>query len=155
MKAPSFSNPKLKSIRRKLKVSRYSKQDFLAVCPFTMEELSNKDRHTDVLAWRHVAITWHLLSGDNLSGAGRSFNRDHATAINSLNQVHSAVLGFGMPQIRDAIEHIVAYVGSTETLTIPKDRIAHFLSMYFDDSGHVDELTEQVSQIVNNKKPLI
>lgn len=60
-----------------------------------------------------------------------------------------------MPQIREAIEHIVGQLaGSSETLTIPKDRIAHWLAMYFDNPNEVDVLTEQISQIVNSKKPL-
>jgi hypothetical protein len=145
---------KLNKVRRKLNVDRFEKHDFYAACPFNVDELRSKNRKAEILAWRHVAITWHLLCGDILRVAGEALNRDHATSINSLNQVHSAILGYGMPQIRQAIQDVVDHVNNIERLTIPKDRIAHWLSMYFDDSGEVDVLTEQVSEIVNNKKPL-
>lgn len=154
MREAPQTTPKLNKVRRTLNVDRFSKQDFYAASPFSIEELSRKNRKADVLAWRHVAITWHLLCGDNLREAGKALNRDHATSINSLNQVYSAVLGYGMPQIRQAMQDVVDHVNNIERLTIPKDRIAHWLSMYFDDSGELDVLTEQVSKIVNNKKPL-
>lgn len=78
-------------IKSKLGIKQYSFTDFLVACPFSLNELKQKNRKDEIVYARHVGMTWLVLSGKTLRYAGEMFGLDHATALNSTKRVLSAL----------------------------------------------------------------
>lgn len=77
----------LNKIKRKVNADRFNFDDYLSVCPYNIEKLRSKNNKADIAMWRHVACAWLMLSGHNLSTAGRFLERSHCTMKNSLGAV--------------------------------------------------------------------
>lgn len=154
MKIYEVTHRKTRKIKRLLRAKRYNMDAFFAACPYTLEELKSKDRKHDIVCWRHLAMTWQLLSGENLTGAGKVFDRSHATVYNSLIHVLNTVEGFGSSVMADAIKRVREH-STVSCVRIDSHQISEFLSRHIDEPDEVEELTRSIFEIVNNKKPLI
>jgi hypothetical protein len=67
---------------------------FLLRCPYTFDELVEKNRLRDVKEWRQVGIVVKSLELNSWSIAGVYFDRNHATAIHSANVILNALEGY-------------------------------------------------------------
>lgn len=84
-----------KALRRRFpKNGNYSITEFLMVCPFSLDELMKPNRKKEIKEWRQVGMVWKYLECENLSMAGRFFQRDHATVIHSIKLSIDAMDGY-------------------------------------------------------------
>lgn len=88
------------------KGTTFSMDDFISACPYTMDELRKRDRHTDIKQWRHVGMTFYALENNNILRTGRYFNMDHASVIHAIKNVMFANQGFD-PDLKDKIDSVL------------------------------------------------
>lgn len=155
MKSPTRNNVgkirKLNRIKRNLDVSRYTMRDFYAVCPIPADQLAGKSRKREILFWRHVGVTWALLSGMTLTRAGKMFGRKHCTTINSISNILDSVEGFGFQEIRDIIKRICDHANGTPNITVSKSRVEEFIREFYDDEHNVTYLTDWIFKKMNSE----
>jgi len=65
----------------------FSFEDFLDVCPYTMEELCQEDRKKDISEWRHIGMCWYAIINLSLVRTGLEFNKNYATVMHSVRVV--------------------------------------------------------------------
>lgn len=68
--------------------------DFISICPYSVEELKSKDRYQDLMQWRQIGMVCKAIDLNNLSAAGRYFGKDHVTVIHAARCIKYAIDGF-------------------------------------------------------------
>jgi len=111
--------------------ARYDTADFWYVCPFTPDELSERNRRAELVLWRHVGVTWHVLSGYTAIEAARAVGlTNHTTALYCIQKVHKLLEGsYIYDEMNDALEHVIQ-----RSLGFPEQH----------DEPHVNELISLV-----------
>ncbi len=140
----------INKIKRTLRIKQYSMDQFFKACPFTVSDLKSKNREHELVSWRHLGMTWSLLSGKKLTDSAAMFNRKHATAINSLTAVLHAFEGYGSPVLVEAIERVKEY-GITSGVLVPTHKIADFLTENIGDPDEVARLTPILFELINKE----
>lgn len=108
----------LNKIKRKIDCDCYRIEDFIEVCPFTVEELKEPNRLPIYVNWRFTGILWNLLAGKKEGDATEYFERDRTMVAHILENVDQAMIGWKemlMMNIR-----IVAAHSRTKPSRIPK-----------------------------------
>lgn len=80
--------------------------DFLIICPFTLDDLRKKDRKQEIMQWRQIGMTCKAIETGCLSEAARFFNKDHATVIHSAKCVKEAMQGYH-PTLKRKLDLVV------------------------------------------------
>lgn len=110
-------------IKSKLKLERYTMEDFWQSCPHDVDEVMSKDRHTHLRAWRQVGMVWARLTGLSLSKAGDMFGgKNHATVLHAENLILDVLDGFGDPYIREILDeiemHTIRFMPNDEDINV-------------------------------------
>lgn len=150
MKTYEPTKKSLNKIKRTLRVKKYTMEQFFAACPFTLADLKSKNRKHELICWRHLGMTWGLLSGEKLVIAAANLNRTHASALNSLTVVLHCVEGFGSPYMADAIQRILEHA-TINGMLVPSYSISSFLERHIGDPDIVSRLTPKLFEIINNE----
>jgi hypothetical protein len=66
------------------KNTRFSFEDFLIACPFSISYLREKNRKQEVMQWRQVGMAWYAIEFNSITQAGKFFDHNHSTVIHSL-----------------------------------------------------------------------
>lgn len=140
---------KLVKIKRKLDCTRFSMHDFYAVCPVPIDKIKSKDRHREILSWRHVGMAWAALGGVTLHTAGAEFGKVHSSVIHSIDQVLNAIDGYGLSEIRDALKLITNHANGRETVKITMQEIFEFVRRYYDSDLEAQRLSHKIHPILN------
>jgi len=74
--------------------TQFNFDDFILICPFTMNELKEKNRTQEIREWRQVGNTWLMLSELSITHAANFFEQNHSTIIHSSKLVISAMMGY-------------------------------------------------------------
>ena len=77
-----------------LNLNFLSFDNFVMRCPYSVEELIEKNRIQDVKEWRQIGITIKALEYNNWTVSGEHFERNHATAIHSAKVILNALEGY-------------------------------------------------------------
>ncbi len=81
-------------------------ETFWKTCPYTIDELNAKNRSRKLAVWRQIGMVWYRLSGKSLKGAGKVFDRNHATVLHSIKIVSNAFDGY-YPEMLDKIKILI------------------------------------------------
>lgn len=130
----------LNKIKRKLDADRFNLDDFIAVSPYTIEELSSKSRKASIVTWRHVASVWLMLSGYNLSSGGKLLNRSHCTMKHSLSCALTSLEGFGNPEIKSALTACCNQSKEELLVSVPFEEYLALLQKHFGKSDQVERM---------------
>ncbi len=130
----------LNKIKRKVDAERFNFEDFLAVCPYTVEQLRSKNNKPEIAMWRHVACVWLMLAGHSLSSGGRFIGRTHCTMKNSLEAVLSSLEGFGHPDIRKALQSLCEQSRKQLLMSVPFEDYLALLQKHFGKSDQVERM---------------
>ncbi len=108
MKQRIFSSKQLaKEIKLAISAPKYEITDFWCASPYDPTELLKENRKRELVLWRHIGLTWTVLSGMGVRQAGNSFGRNHATAIHSMKEVMKALeFPHQYPEISEAIRAV-------------------------------------------------
>jgi len=141
----------ISKIRRNIDCERFSMRDFYAASPMTPEQLKSKDRHVEFLVWRHLGVTWGVLCGGSLAHAAGEFGRKHSTAIHSVKVVLNAVEGYGMEEMRMAIQLVTKIANQSPTIKVPLEQIYNFCRDFYVDESICDRMSARISEIMNER----
>lgn len=141
----------ISKIRRSIDCERFSMRDFYAASLISADELKSKNRHTEYIIWRHLGVTWGVLCGSSLDAAASEFSRKHSTAIHSVKVVLNAVEGFGMEEMRRAIERVTRIANESPTIKVPFTEIYSFCQRFYDDENICDRMARRISVIMNER----
>lgn len=72
----------------------FEMSDLFLCCPYTLDELKQKNRRQDIREWRQVALAWGALNTNSISSSGYYFSMNHATVIHSIKRVINAIMGY-------------------------------------------------------------
>jgi hypothetical protein len=97
-------------IKSILNLSRYSMEDFWAVCPHDVDQIKSRSRLGPIRSWRQVGMVWARLCGHTLDDSGEMFGgKDHATVLHSERAILNVLEGYGDPLVGEAINEIVEH----------------------------------------------
>jgi len=65
--------------------------DCLTICPYTVTEITMKDRSAYLREWRQIYSVWHAINSNNLTKTSNEVEQDHSTIIHSLVVVRQAI----------------------------------------------------------------
>ena len=85
------NRPKLEKIKDFFNAGRYSMVDFWCATSYEPTELVKRNKHREIVEVRQVGLVWAVLSGLTFQKAADLFERDHATAVHSVNCILSAI----------------------------------------------------------------
>jgi hypothetical protein len=108
----------LNKIKRKIDCDCYRIEDFIEVCPFTVEELKKPNRLPIYVNWRFTGILWNLLCGMKEGNAAEYFGRDRTNVANVLEKFDQAMIGWNEALLSNL--RIVAAHSRTKPTFIPK-----------------------------------
>lgn len=68
--------------------------DFFSACPFTFEELKQKNRKRDLMQWRQLYIFFNWMQVQDLEKAVEPLGMNHANTVHILKVVMNALEGY-------------------------------------------------------------
>jgi hypothetical protein len=141
-------------IRSQINCERIAFEDFLSVCPYTVEELRRNNRQPEILVWRYVGMTWLILEGYSLRNSARYFNKkDHATVIHAMKQVELSLSGYGLTRIKSIITLIEGVIPKEIIhIEVPVEDIEQFVKRYHGESPYSQRLIGEIQTILNRNK---
>jgi len=149
MRNQNASLVRLNKIKRLIDVDRFNPVDFLNVCPYSLEELSKKNKKQEIIRWRQVGIVWFCLAGKTNLKASNLFGRDPATGIHASQVVLNALEVKSYPDVIEIIEQLCKHVKHTKLKTVPLDDVVNFLSFYYEDKKIINEIAVKAHRILN------
>lgn len=81
----------VRDIKLAISAPKYEITDFWCTSPYDPVDLIQENRKREVMHWRHVGLTWHVLSGLGVRQSGNRFERNHATVLHSMKEVLKAL----------------------------------------------------------------
>lgn len=150
MKKDFLSGVKRKRrIRSKINCEQFNFEDFLSVSPYTSEQLNSSSRQPELIAWRHVGMTWLVLQGYGVKKAGALFGRSHCAVIHAMEQVENALSGFGFQRIKNII-NLIESVAPKEVakIEVPIEDVEQFVKKYRGESPYSDWVIGEIHKLM-------
>ena len=85
---------------------QFSMDDFYDTCPYTLEQLKNKNRKRDIKQWRFIGIFYQWMINNNFVETGRIFSRHHDSVINAVKVTVNAMDGYD-DELKEKVERVI------------------------------------------------
>jgi len=108
---------KVNELKEVLKLSRYNYLDVLGACPFTLNELGQKNRIQEFVIWRQFLVSIAKAQGMTYFHAGKLVNKNHSTVIHSMKAVFFRVKDKQFPEYREVLAQIQNQIEMNITLS--------------------------------------
>lgn len=117
------TKPKIKRSREKVrelfpKNYEFSLSDFFAACPFTIDQLLNKNRKMISTRWRQIYQVYSYMNGATLEEVAEDTKKDHSTVLFAISCVINAMEGFDI-LLKNNIDEVLNV--TSEKIHISKD----------------------------------
>jgi len=109
-------------LKQLLNLTRINYKDVIDSSPYTLNELQEKSRVTDIRIWRQFLVAFGRLQGMTVMNAGKLVNQDHVTVIHAVKCLNSRLRSNQYPEYLQVFEnikyHIEQNIASSEDMNI-------------------------------------
>jgi hypothetical protein len=113
--------------------------DFYSACPFTMDQIIEQTRLSEIVQWRQIYSFYLYSVGYSKTKIGQITNQDHSTIVYAVKIVNNALNGYN-PKLLEKIKSILKV---SESIFQPTDDI------YFNEILSLRYLEHKIQQKFN------